>query len=316
MNRERAAAAFEVALRSLRMALFALAASAAGGAAAQVVASGPPTCTLPSAVAQVLELPEGSGLAASRLTPGRFWSHNDSGEPVLVALDADGRVAGRLDLVGADVGDWEALTAGPCAGGSCLYVADIGDNNASRTRVTIYRVLEPADALGRITVRDVFHATYPDGPQDAEAVFVTSDGRIHVVTKGDSGPVALYRFPLAPRPGSTSILERVGAPRPMPVARGGRRSRVRGGDRVTDAALSPDGRWLALRTTRDLTFHRLADLLAGRWAEAGRVSLEPLDEPQGEGVAYAADGSIVLVGEGGGKGRPGTFARLTCVLPR
>ena len=27
------------------------------------------------------------GLAASRRTPDRFWSHNDSGDPVLFALD-------------------------------------------------------------------------------------------------------------------------------------------------------------------------------------------------------------------------------------
>src|SRR5687768_17747686 len=45
----------------------------------------------------VAELPEGSGLAASRRASGRFWSHNDSGEPVLFALDTNGRVTGRLD---------------------------------------------------------------------------------------------------------------------------------------------------------------------------------------------------------------------------
>jgi len=56
-----------------------------------------------SALTRVAELPEGSGVAASRRTPGRFWSHNDSGDPVLFALDGDGRVIGRLRIAGAVV---------------------------------------------------------------------------------------------------------------------------------------------------------------------------------------------------------------------
>jgi len=63
-------------------------------------------------------LTEGSGLAASRRTPGRFWSHNDSGDPVLFALDGDGRVIGRLRIAGAVVEDWEALAVRSCPSGS------------------------------------------------------------------------------------------------------------------------------------------------------------------------------------------------------
>jgi hypothetical protein len=34
--------------------------------------------------------------------------------------------------------------------------------------ITIYRLGEPAGASERGASSDVFHATYPDGPQDAE----------------------------------------------------------------------------------------------------------------------------------------------------
>jgi hypothetical protein len=71
-----------------------------------------------SALTRVAELPEGSGVAASRRTPGRFWSHNDSGDPVLFALDGDGRVIGRLRIAGAVVEDWEALAVRSCPSGS------------------------------------------------------------------------------------------------------------------------------------------------------------------------------------------------------
>ena len=40
-------------------------------------------CRPPPPVRAASELFEGSGLAASRKTPGLFWSHNDSGKPVV-----------------------------------------------------------------------------------------------------------------------------------------------------------------------------------------------------------------------------------------
>src|SRR5688572_16148109 len=83
-------------------------------------------CTPSGPLVRVPDLPEGSGLAASRRTPGRFWSHNDSGAPVLVALDESGRVLGRLRIDGVTVGDWEAVAVGRCPSGSCIYIGDIG----------------------------------------------------------------------------------------------------------------------------------------------------------------------------------------------
>jgi hypothetical protein len=40
-------------------------------------------CKAAGTLVRVAELPEGSGLAASQRTPGRLWSHNDSGDPVV-----------------------------------------------------------------------------------------------------------------------------------------------------------------------------------------------------------------------------------------
>ena len=165
---------------------------------------------------------------------------------------------GRIEVSGAAVDDWEAIGAGPCPSGSCLYIADIGDNNARRAKVTIYRLPEPA-AGGSAAVGDVFHATYPDGPQDAETLLVTPDGDLFIVTKGETGPVGLYKFPRDLRPGATHTLERIGE---TVGSRAGERA-----DRITDGAVSPDGKWVALRTRTHLTFHRLSDLTAGRWQE-------------------------------------------------
>ena len=247
-------------------------------------------------------LAEASGIAVSRRTPGRLWAHND-GEPVLFSLNEQGAVTGRVQLTGAKLEDFEAIAVGPCGTASCLYIGDIGDNEGKRKRITVYRMSEPEAASGSAAVSEAFHATYPDGAHDAEALLIGGDGRLYVVTKGDTGPIAIYRFPAALRSGASVVLEPVGAPlAKKPAAE----------SRVTDGAVSPDGQTAVLRTRSSLVVYRSAELLAGQWRETSRIDLTSLKEPQGEGVAIGAGGTIYVAGEGGGKAQPGTFARFTC----
>jgi hypothetical protein len=106
----------------------------------------PSVCKASGSLMRLNGLPEASGLVASRATPGRLWSHNDSGTPELIAFDAKGNISGRVSITGARVEDWEALASAPCGKGNCLYVADIGDNDGKRRDISIYRVPEPAQA--------------------------------------------------------------------------------------------------------------------------------------------------------------------------
>ena len=106
-----------------------LAAAAATGSAHSPASLSAVQCQPSGALMRIPDLPEASGLAVSRRTPGRLWSHNDSGEPVLVALDARGTVTARVRLTGVKIDDWEAIAVGACPGGSCVYVGDIGDND-------------------------------------------------------------------------------------------------------------------------------------------------------------------------------------------
>ena len=263
-------------------------------------------CRVVGRPVELPDLPEASGVAVSRRIPGLLWSHNDSGEPVLFALDAKGTVTGRVRVAGADVTEWEAMAVGTCPGGSCLFVADIGDNDARRRHITIYRVPEPNPDERATLPGDAFHATYPDGPHDAEALFVTADGDLYVVTKGETGHIALYRFPQPLRAGSVVRLQQV-------AILGGRATKK---DRITDAAASPDGQWIALRTRDAVAFYRTNDLISGRRRESFSFNVRELGERQGEGIALASEGTAYLVSEGGGKKRPGTLARIVCELPR
>jgi hypothetical protein len=257
-------------------------------------------CTAAAALVKVPGLSEASGLAASRRVPGRFWTHNDSGQPVLFSLDARGAVTGQLRLSGARIEDWEAIAVGPCEGGSCIYIGDIGDNDARRRSVTVYRVPEPEAPGGKAAVADTFRASYPDGPHDAETLLVAG-GRLYIVTKGETGPVALYRFPAQLQSGTVMKLERIGEPSLKADA----------DSHITDGSVSPDEQWIVLRSKTALTFYRASELLAGQWRAVSTVNLKPLNEPQGEGVALGA-GTVFLAGEGGGKKQPGTFAQFEC----
>jgi hypothetical protein len=272
-----------------------------------------PQCRATGPVAQIPELSEASGIAASRRTPGRFWAHNDSGEPVLVALNDRGAVTGRVRLTGVMLEDWEATAVGPCPSGSCVYVADIGDNSGNRKSITVYRIPEPDATSDHSTPAEAFHATYPDGPHDAEALLVTGKGDLFVVTKGNSGPVTVYQFPRDVRPGSTVALTRVGQPYAA-----GKKDRdeddKEGEARVTDGTVSPNGQWIVLRSNNMLYVFPAAEVTSGTWRNETRVDLTNVREPQGEGVTFADDTTLVLVGEGGGKSRAGTFVRLTCTF--
>jgi hypothetical protein len=283
---------------------YALAVSAAllmttGTAAAQ---GSPGTCKQAGSMVRLADLSEASGLAMSRSAAGRLWSHNDSGPPTLFAFDKDGQPAGKLTLTGARVEDWEALAVGPCGNRSCLYVGDIGDNEGKRPHITVYRVPEPAQAVGSARA-EALQATYPDGAHDAETLLVAPDGGLFVVTKGDTGPIAVYRFPRNAQPGTASKLEPVGK---AIAEKAGENARV------TDGAISSDGRWVVLRTKTALTFFPGADFMRGDFGGARRVDLKSIGEPQGEGIAFGAGDTVYVAGEGGGKKQPGTLAVLSC----
>jgi hypothetical protein len=251
------------------------------------------------------ELPEASGAGPSLRTPGIVWVQNDSHGPYVFAVDGAGTLRGRVHITGAATTDWEDLAVQRCAGGSCLYVGDIGDNNAKRAGITIYRVPEPSPADTASAPAEAFPATYPDGAHDAEAMFVLPDGGVFVATKGETGSAALYRYPGQLRAGQTVQLQKV-----LDLADAKLKRRLR----FTGAAASPDGRWVAIRTLASVHFFPAQELAAGNVSNERGFDLTPLGEVQGEGVGFGAGGTIFLTSEGGKKNVPGTIEALRCRL--
>lgn len=281
-----------------------------------VTAGGGPGCRPTGSAARLPEdLTEPSGIAVSLDHLGVLWTHNDAGS-VLFAIDPDGRVLARF-RVRPRLVDWEDVALAPCpeAGGSCLYLADLGDNYEERTSLKIMRVPEPdpasADTLGPMRTSsealqpEVFPVRLPDGPRDIEAMLVLPGERILAVTKGRNAAVTVYRYPGALRP-DTVTLEEVQrlSPGPRILPR-----------QVTGGTVSPDRGLAVLRTYESLSFYQVqADTLVPM--DGGLVNLRLLEEPQGEGVGLGLGGSMFLSSESGPMGGLGSIIGLHCRLDR
>jgi hypothetical protein len=260
------------------------------GGIGQREASGP--CQLASKK-PLARIKEASGLTLSRRTSGVLWTHNDSGQPMLYAVDTSGAPRGRVRVSNATVVDWEDVTAARCPSGDCLYIADIGDNDRSRSAITVYRIPEPQPADAQSAAPEVFSVTYPDGAHDAEALFVV-DENLFVITKDDAG--ILYRISQS-HPGTVKA-ERIGE---------------LGIPRVTDADVSADGKLVVVRTNNEVAFYPTAALVAGKSTKPDlRFSVRQAKEPQGEGVAFDGNRTLYLTSEGSGGGQ---LSALTCALP-
>ena len=158
---------------------------------------------------------EASGIARGIASPGVYYVQNDSGDSArFFAIDAhSGAVRATYRVPGATNHDWEDLAVAPDAAGTpSVWLADIGDNDAVRSEVQLYRVDEPPVRAGSQVTGppDVWRLRYPSGPVDAESLFVTPNGRAYVVTKESSGHSVVYEVPTRPSRNRVQVLRRVG----------------------------------------------------------------------------------------------------------
>jgi hypothetical protein len=248
-------------------------------------------------------LHESSGVASSLAHPGTIWTHNDGGEPLLYALDMEGRLVARIPFRGGEVWDWEDLAVAECGDWSCLYLADIGDNEELRNPIRFLRIPEPADLEEEAPLTaEEFPITLPDGPRDMEAIFVLPGEEVFFVSKGRRHAQTVYRYPPPLRPGELVQLEEIQtlSPGSMPLP-----------SQVTGAEASRDGTLVAVRTYESLFFYRMDQ---GRLipVKGGRVSLGTLQEPQGEGVGFGPAREILLTTEAGNFGGIASLRVLEC----
>ncbi|QKZ14634.1 PE-PGRS family protein [Spirosoma sp. KUDC1026] len=222
------------------------------------------------------QIDEASGMVDSRSMPGNLWVQEDSGNAAqLVLLGYDGTIKGRVNVPTYANRDWEELSIGPGpqAGVNYLYIGDIGDNNSQNVISQIYRMPEPANLQTPVTQIERINFRYPDGPRDAEAMFVdpqTSD--IFIVTKRENNS-RLYRLPYPQNINEVTVAELLGE-LPLTFA--------------TGAAISPDGTEILVRTyTQIFYWKRNAGQTVGDAMQRNSNRQLPYRlEPQGEAICF------------------------------
>jgi len=217
---------------------------------------------------------ESSGLAKSAKYDGIWWTVNDSGDTARVfAVDATGEVKAELRLK-AEVRDVEAVAVDP---EGTIYIADIGDNKATRDTIEVYTIPEPAELEDQTNVKyHRYDFEYPDGAHDAETLLIEpATQRLYFVTKS-SRKAAFYAAPETASREGTNELTKVGA---APAG-------------VTDGTFMPDGKSVVLRT-----YLEVQNVAWGRTPAV--VAKATVIGKQSESIAVGPTGKDVIVGSEG-----------------
>ncbi|WP_240970468.1 hypothetical protein [Actinacidiphila epipremni] len=215
---------------------------------------------------------ESSGLAASKLHLGVYWTHNDSSDgPYVYAVDsATGKTVARVTMRGIHPRDVEAISLGPDGD---LYVGDIGDNlDGAWKEVWIYRFAEPKTLHDQTVAVTRYTIRYDNGPRNAEAMMVQpTTGRVYIASKNEDGG-GLYEGPAELTAHGVNTFRRI-ADVPW----------------VTDGAFSPDGSRLVLRG-----YFWASEYCWSGGAPRKLTDLTVPMQPQGEGVTFTADGRALM----------------------
>ncbi|KQY60328.1 hypothetical protein ASD11_12800 [Aeromicrobium sp. Root495] len=234
----------------------------------------------PSRVVSTIDDPritESSGLAVSTRHADLAYTINDSGHgPEIFALRVStGEVVGVTTVTGVTWRDTEAMALD---GDGRLWVADTGDNDGVRRDVALYALDEPGEGQHSVGATR-YPVQYSDGSQDVESLAIDpTTGRKVLVTKGLLDGQVL------------TLPEKLSETEPNVPEDTAAASLLL----ATDAAWSPDGRWLVVRN-----YLQASTLDTRTWKTVSTVTLP--GQEQGETVAFEPAGTSYLIGSEGSR---------------
>lgn len=253
------------------------------------------------------DIDESSGIVRSRLHPGIYWTHNDSGDVARIfplRLDGTSHDPGDPDLSiegitipNAESADWEDIAADDCGN---LIIGDFGNNGNARRDLAVYIVPEPTPygnpTPSIVTRKILFH--YPDQHSfppkhrnfDCEAVYFAY-GKIYLLTKHRADTLTkLYR------------IDKMAVDQSNPLTLV---DLFDIGGRVTGADVSGDGRRLAVVSYEDGSLFR--ETVGGIWVfhqpnQSGRyfdgeIYWLPAWTKGAEAICWEGPESLILTNE-------------------
>ena len=247
-------------------------------------------------------VPESSGICASRINENIIWSINDySNQATLHAVNSTDGSLRQYPIANGNNYDYEDIACGPgpIPDVAYVYAADIGDNMARRgfkyffgrltwQPVIIYRVREPNLSTLRdseLTQWDKLEITYSDGPHNAEATMIDPvSGRIFIITKS-SGSIWMTPEPWG-EGDAKMTLTKVGMIKTMPHS-------------LTGMDISPDGKEIVVKFYTHIFYFcmgsRQYDNPEGAWQDivdvltmGDGIKVPYIAEPQGEALCFGS----------------------------
>jgi len=236
------------------------------------------------------KIDESSGIACSRRTPGVFWTHNDSSNhPRVYAFNAKGDDLGTWHVVGARNYDWEDIASATLDGKPYLFIGDIGGNNTTTRKRTIYVVPEPAVDPAKRSVQAtmeperVIRFVFEDGQHDCESLAIDPTTRtFYLVEKSWTLTARVYQLPWPKEDTAEPCVAKCVAKIRVTLA--------------TGMDMSPDGlRAVVLTYGHALEYtRRQEEDWAAAFPRPGRlIALPP--RRQGESICYGPDGKTLYL---------------------
>ena len=226
-----------------------------------------------------------SGIAASQLNSGLYYMHNDSDQSAIIVNNAKGELVARLILDGVKISDPEDISVapGPIKGKSYIYYAGIGDNNKTKSTISVFRLEEPdlstvaAGSTLHISQVEELKLAYPQLPYNAETLLVdplTLD--MYIATK-EVNRSTIFK---ASYPQSTTEVNNL-----TPVLL------MRFFDLFTSGDISADGKGILLRNKSQIWYWERdpAQSVEKTLTLAPKMAPYAGNEHQGEGISFMAD---------------------------
>ena len=231
-------------------------------------------------------MPETSGLACSRTTPGYLWAHgdenlNDNRKIVAVKPDGTLTMTVKINSGSSDRDDWEDIATGVYNGKNYIFIGAMGDNDgAYKDQYYIYYFEEPAITSGTKTISvNYIRFGYPDNAaHNTETLMYDNIEHVFYIADKLSGVCSLYSLPFKTDYGTgVQTLSKV-----CELGNGSKFKTLTGGD------ITPDGKWMAIKNKKYiLLWERQGDESLSTTAQRRPVQIAAYEEEtQGESLAW------------------------------
>jgi len=250
------------------------------------------------------QLRESSGLVA--IEPNTIWSHNDSGNTnQLFRIDTLGNILRTITVENVQNIDWEDLTRDSQGN---FFINDAGNNDNNRQNLAIHILSNPQLNPSVSQQAQSIHFQLPDQTAfppavsnrnfDIEAIVWRNDS-LMLFSKNRSSPTSGYckLYALKASPGQQTAVLKDSVFTGLSV-----------NDRVTGAALHPNGQMLVLLTRAGL---HAFDQFEGNMFFRGRKTFLPFHTlpGQAEGISFV-DNQTLLISEEGNSNQGGLLYEI------